>query len=629
LSRDARFDEFRRLNQLERQRSLSIQFESQQLHQKTCVEEMLNRAKELSAQLELELKQNEIQSSQPEELQIEAKNQRQPYQPTLLPSVSHDHTHTPTQRQRLDSSLSLSLLPSPVSSSPISSSSSLDLICESALSSDLLVLDSIGLAEVEEENRRVSENAHSDQKKEAMEFQSEFGRLESSRLDARCEADRELNAELRFLSEQFDRIHDESNILNFHQREAFQSAYQNLETILQMKKREGEHQYGQFTQQNSSPATQINDKNRNIAIVSPAAARGGGGGGGGVSGTGGVQTTRIGNDQGMEAVIGVGVGVSAGAGLRFGVEGEGVSGRGRGRGATIVGFPSLSSSPLTPVSLTPSSPSPSSSLSFSSSTSLSSSSPSSFSSPRSPLVDVGSSDPSANRLLRLRFDRVSAVKNKLSGGSYVFLCVLYDRVGGSPLRECRIRLTGVGFDSNSVSPSFSSVVSSGVSVSRFDFCHTSATQQPFRHSGKWNQVEMKFSSSAKNDLYFACPSRAKSKGTEVILMQLIQIRTPKPNPNPKKLSDKEADMPSYGAPFAFSSSSSSFSSSTLGTGLSHDRVVAWGVFPLLHSDGSLISGRFKTPLLRGTIHSNQPTHIDTHETRTRTQSHRKNVGGYY
>ena len=141
------------------------------------------------------------------------------------------------------------------------------------------------------------------------------------------------------------------------------------------------------------------------------------------------------------------------------------------------------------------------------------------------------------RLISIRIDAIRAVKNKLPGGLYVMCCTLYDRLGGSPMRWCRLPLNDK-------------------STQRQPITHTCITDIPYRHGGKYWNLEMRFDQNS-NALYICCPSVNNTRTSNVLIFELFRH--------------------SHGI----------------------DTVVAWCAFPLITSRYELISGKFKCPLIRG------------------------------
>jgi len=106
--------------------------------------------------------------------------------------------------------------------------------------------------------------------------------------------------------------------------------------------------------------------------------------------------------------------------------------------------------------------------------------------------------PNAPRLIAIKIDCLRAIKNKVPGGFYVMLVTLYDRLGGHPLRWCRL-------------PD-----SSGIT-------HFSMTSQPQRHGGKFYNLELSFAQE-QNLLTIACPSLSQSRPNNCLVFELVGVR---------------------------------------------------------------------------------------------------------
>lgn len=144
------------------------------------------------------------------------------------------------------------------------------------------------------------------------------------------------------------------------------------------------------------------------------------------------------------------------------------------------------------------------------------------------------------RILSLRVDTLRVIKNKLPGGQYVMCVTLYDRLGGHPLRWCKMPLQSHQRDKRPI-------------------IHTAMTEHAWRHTGKYWNLEMRFDQQ-QNALYICCPSRSEVRPGNCLLFELFQVRA-------------------------------SYQTS--------DRVVAWSCFPLATPAGDLLSGTFRCPMVRG------------------------------
>lgn len=142
--------------------------------------------------------------------------------------------------------------------------------------------------------------------------------------------------------------------------------------------------------------------------------------------------------------------------------------------------------------------------------------------------------------IRISFDRLRAVKNKLPGGRYFVMATLFDRIAGHPLKGLKHSL--------------------GEGSKQRTLLHFGATQ-PAMHNGTFFKVEMQWEGDDAH-VFLACPPDADLQPAMCVMFELMLSKTSR---------------------------------------MKTDMCVGWGVFPLCNEHVRIVSGRFKVPFLRGPV----------------------------
>jgi hypothetical protein len=201
----------------------------------------------------------------------------------------------------------------------------------------------------------------------------------------------------------------------------------------------------------------------------------------------------------------------------------------------------------------------------------------------------------APRVVRLRFDLLRAVKNKLPRGRYVVMATLYDRLGGHPLRWSRLDTalddvdqrekevaSAEGEEDNLLAGGLKRADASGHLRPRWTGC----TPFPRRHGGKFSSLELSFAQK-QNRVFLVLPSQKEARPSMCVVFELIQVGAG---------TARRRLCVSYAGTARPSRQCRGRRSKT-------DRVVGWGAFPAFSAtkDWDAIQGKFRVPLLRGEL----------------------------
>lgn len=166
--------------------------------------------------------------------------------------------------------------------------------------------------------------------------------------------------------------------------------------------------------------------------------------------------------------------------------------------------------------------------------------------------------------LRVRAERLNAVKDKLPRGQYVLVATLYDRLGGHALHWTT-------WDPELAQADRSRRTQASRAVRR-----RPNFTRPFLHRGRFYHTDVAINQS----LHVVCPPAAARRPGNVLIFELFQLAADASGePTGRRRRRRGAIRGAGEEPT--------------------DVVVAWGAMPLSTPDFELIRGKFKVPLLRG------------------------------
>ncbi|KAH8078838.1 DNA-binding transcription factor [Aureococcus anophagefferens] len=139
------------------------------------------------------------------------------------------------------------------------------------------------------------------------------------------------------------------------------------------------------------------------------------------------------------------------------------------------------------------------------------------------------------RPIEIRVHGLRAVKDKLPKGTYVIMVSMQDRLAGRPLRWTKTHSYGGG-----------------------GFGPKPAATRPFRHKGRYHDVDLKVNQS----IFALCPSMGELRPANCLVFELFRLADKR---NPR------------------------------------DAVVGWSALPLCDPHFAVIKGKFKVPVLRGEV----------------------------